>query len=309
MISKVRIWARKNALVRRFFAYYLAPSGLFDWWFRKYRVNQHWHNRINDVVSCPDNQYIERCEKAGQIIRGKQVLHNGIKIHVGSYYGPEYTQMLRQNKGVHEPQEEKVFAEVLRQMPAGAVMVELGAFWAFYSMWFNKEIKAARNYLVEPDDFNGGQGKRNFRLNGMKGEFIKAFVGARSVAGGKVPTICIDDLVQQQEIQKMNILHSDIQGHEYDMLLGAERTITEGRVDYIFISTHANDLHYACLDFLREKKYRIIAEADLDNTYSEDGLIVAAAPGIEKPGSIPIAHKRPAHSQPLAFGEKAVNGL
>jgi hypothetical protein len=44
-------------------------------------------------------------------------------------------------------------------------MIELGAFWSFYSMWFNKEVENAINYMVEPDSFNLGQGKRNFKLN------------------------------------------------------------------------------------------------------------------------------------------------
>ncbi len=32
--------------------------------------------------------------------------------------------------------EERLFGEVLEWMPSGAVMVELGAYWAYYSTWF-----------------------------------------------------------------------------------------------------------------------------------------------------------------------------
>ena len=39
-------------------------------------------------------------------------MHNGLKIHLGSYYGPEGATQLIINKGVHEPQEEYVFQEV-----------------------------------------------------------------------------------------------------------------------------------------------------------------------------------------------------
>ena len=33
-------------------------------------------------------------------------MHNDIQIGLGSYYGPEMTQLILQNMGVHEPEEE-----------------------------------------------------------------------------------------------------------------------------------------------------------------------------------------------------------
>ena len=49
--------------------------------------------------------------------------------------------MLLENKGVHEPQEEKAFLEVLNYVEKGSTMIELGSYWGFYSLWFNKKIK------------------------------------------------------------------------------------------------------------------------------------------------------------------------
>lgn len=282
--------------MRRLVGYHLASSGFFDSVFQNYRLSDHWLRRVSEVLSCPDNEAIPRCPEAGRIRKGIQYMHNGLKIHLGSYYGPEYARLLLQSRGVHEPQEEKVFAEVLKHIPAGATMIELGAFWSFYSMWFNREVKNARNIMVEPDSFNLGQGKRNFRLNGMKGHFTQAFVGRQSESIAAGQQICIDDFVEQQALDFIHVLHSDIQGFEYDMLEGATKTIAAGKIAYIFISTHSNEIHKRCLQFLKGKEFEIIAEADLENTYSEDGLVVARAPFVEKPGKISIAQKqKPVH--------------
>ena len=59
------------------------------------------------------------------------------------------------------------------------------------------------------------------------------------------------------------------------MLLGAEQTIVSNKVGYIFISTHSNELHEACFNWLIEHQFKIIASANLSESYSEDGLLVA----------------------------------
>jgi hypothetical protein len=285
MLSYIRNFARKNLFVRRLVGYHLASSGLFDSFFKNYKVSASWEARINSVLSSSDNEYIPKVKGAGEIRRGKQIMHNGLKIRLGSYYGPEYSKMLLLSKGVHEPQEERVFMEALRTLPEKSLMIEMGAFWSFYSMWFQKDIKNAVNYMIEPDAFNLGQGKRNFKLNKLQGTFIQAFIGKESAVKGREKTVCVDDIVKEYGIEFIHILHSDIQGFEFEMLQGAESTFRNKKIGYVFISTHSNALHYQCIDFLKEKQFNIIASADLDESYSEDGLIVAIAPyfqGISK---------------------------
>ena len=47
-------------------------------------------------------------------------------------------------------------------------------------------------------------------------------------------------------------------------------------VNYIFISTHSDKLHYDCLKLLRNNSYRIIASSDFETeTFCYDGIIVA----------------------------------
>ena len=292
MIKYVRSLLRSNTWIRSVIANTIVPSGLFDNYFRKYKLSGKWIDRMDDIISCGDNEYIPRVENAGTIENGKQIMHNGIRVNLGSYYGPEISRVLSKNNGVHEPQEERVFQEILKEIGPSSTMIELGSFWSFYSMWFNKEVEDAKNYLVEPSKFNIRSGINNFKLNGMIGDFTNAFVSDVSTSeNDPVPTTCIDDLVASKNINHIDILHSDIQGFEYDMLLGATETFNQNKVSYIFISTHSNEVHVRCLAFLRDRDFFIISNCDLDNTYSEDGLIVAHGPHVHYNKRIEVDQK------------------
>ena len=120
-----------------------------------------------DVVVCPDNAHIPRHFKAGRIKNGVQFMHNGLKINFGSYYGLEIARLLYENLGVHEPQEEYIFGQVLTHLPTNAIIVELGAYWGFYSMWLLSVLPQAKAYLVEPDAENlkSGQTSKAIKVN------------------------------------------------------------------------------------------------------------------------------------------------
>lgn len=161
--------------------------------------------------------------------------------------------MLIENTGVHEPQEERAFEEIIRLVPEDCVMLELGAYWGFYSLSLLLQCPQAKCYLVEPDTQNLLSGKINFGLNGREGHFTQAYVDENPKE--KPQTISVDTFCQKHQIQHLNILHSDIQGFELAMLRGAASFLKEGRVDYLFISTHSAELHRDCMLKLRELGY------------------------------------------------------
>ncbi len=271
---------KKNGLLKKIlasesFIKYILPLGLFDRIYLNSALDEEWKVRIQDVMECPDNKLIERHPKAGMVKHGKQFMHNGIVTTLGGYYGDEVAQLLFLNKGVHEPQEEYAFDLVLKDIGSGGTMIELGSYWAFYSIWFNKKIKNAKNFLIEPGKLNMFFGINNFRLNQVKGKFTQSLVGKTSGFHEGIPITCIDDFVEENKIEFIDILHSDIQGFEYDMLLGASKTIANHKIRYVFISTHGNQVHYKCLGFLKENSFSIVCSADENETYSLDGLIVA----------------------------------
>jgi hypothetical protein len=251
-----------------------------------------WRRRIADAVAAPDNAHIPRVPDAGKLVNGHQVMHNGLRIMPKSYYGLPIQMMLQVNRGVHEPQEERVFAEVLPHVRPGSVMIELGAYWGFYSMWFLREVKDGATYLVEPTDSGLASGRENFALNGLTGTFIQAYVGdAVGTHEDGTPVVTVDGLVAERGLDRVAILHADVQGAEVEMFRGASATLAAGKVDYVFVSTHSAELHKACREILVGYGFTILAAADLEETYSFDGLLVGRAVHLSEPGPVAIGLK------------------
>ncbi len=210
-------------------------------------------------------------------------MHNGLIIDPLSYYGAPVMRMLLENKAVHEPQEEYVFQEVLKTLPENSCMLELGCYWGFYSMWFNQKIKKPKNVLVDNKD-GLRRAQANFDMNGLHAEFFEAYIG-KPIENSPVRISNVDELCSMFSIDFIHLLHCDIQGYELEMLETMPMQIQKNGIGYIFISTHSNDLHYSCIRFLEGNGFKIICHADLDQSYSEDGLIVAKShgfPGIEQ---------------------------
>ncbi len=259
-------------------------------------VSPEWRGRIDDVVSCVDNAYIPRVHDAGLLHDGWLTMHNGIQVSALGYYGAGIMNMLIENKGVHEPQEERAFGEILRHLPAGSTMLEVGAYWGFYSIWFAKNVLQARCFLIEPFDINLRSGRMNFKRAGLSATFEQAYIGALNGKGHDgTPVVSVDSFCERKCIKRLSILHADVQGAEADMLRGAKRMLSNQKIDYCFVSTHSDALHYECIDLLKEQGYIILASADLHETYSVDGLIVAKCGTIEKPETLPITKKTFAH--------------
>lgn len=234
-----------------------------------------WCDRTELVFACNDRHNIKSVPGAGNIIGNNQIMHNGLKVTLGSYFHAQVHSMLKATKGIHEPQEEYVFQETLKWIPEGGTMLELGSYWAFYSMCFKQSVKNATCYMVEPEIDYLNIGRLNFALNNMEGTFIRGFLGStykkRNLAP---PLLTIDHIVEENNIEHIDILHSDIQGFEGEMLQGAEHSLKKRMIDYIFVSTHNDKVHEECLGSLKAHNYDIIAEHTLAESYSVDGLIV-----------------------------------
>jgi hypothetical protein len=228
--------------------------------------------RFREVISDPLNLLIERVPRAG-VIEGNDVyLHNGNRVPVagaGAYYG-EFSTLLVLNRGVHEPLEEYVFQELLKRLPPAPQMIELGAYWAHYSMWLKRIRPQAKVIMVEPDPGNLAAGQANFARNGFDGEFIHAIVGT-----GRWE---LDEFFASRGLSHLDILHADIQGAEGQLLDGAWQTLGNSKIDYVCVSTHSQALHRQVAEALTGFGYRVEVSSDFDNeTTSFDGFIFAAS--------------------------------
>lgn len=231
--------------------------------------------RFREVVSDPLNLLIARVPEAGFVDGdGCVILHNGNRVPLKgpfAYYG-DFSDLLVINRGVHEPLEEFCFQTLLSKLRASApIMLELGAYWAHYSMWLQKRFPEAVSYMIEPDPANLQCGKNNFDVNGCHGEFIHAFVGATGFQ--------VDRFLSDRGIARIAILHSDIQGSEMEMLQGAQEALSGKRADYVFISTHSEHLHASVVAQLQQHAYRVEVSSGFDtHTTSYDGFVLASSP-------------------------------
>ncbi|MCC7517950.1 MAG: FkbM family methyltransferase [Verrucomicrobiae bacterium] len=252
--------------------------------------------KIREVLASPDNARIPKVNGAGTLQDGCLIMHNGVRVVPNSYVGEGMTRLLRANGGVHEPQEEFAFSQVLRWLSPKASMLELGSYWAFYSLWFGQCVAGAKCFCVEPEEENLHFGQMNFETNGRKARFLRAFVGESdrpAQEAAVAPTRCVDSLMREFALNHLDLLHADIQGHELEMLQGARESLEKRNIDYVFISSHSNRLHYECLDLLERSGYVVLADADLLETFSHDGVIVAGRKGLPHLQAIPISKKKP----------------
>jgi hypothetical protein len=229
-------------------------------------------SRFRDIVSDPLNLLINRVPESGIVSGDHVTLHNGVRVPCfgKSAYYSDFSSIFIINRGIHEPLEEFVFQCLIDKLEGDPLMVELGAYWGHYSMWFKKRIPHGKAVLVEPDEENLNVGKSNFFNNGLEGEFIKSFVSQYHFS--------VDEFMREKNITRINILHSDIQGYELEMLQGSKNALVKSAIDYLFISTHSQDLHAKVAETLLEFKYRVEVSADVENeTTSFDGFIFASS--------------------------------
>lgn len=251
--------------------------------------------RIEMTVGCRDADTVPKVHNAGQIFfdgqQQVQVLHNGVRVVAGGYYGTEMAEIIQRLHGHHEPQEEKVFSKIVNLMPETSTMIELGCFWAYYSLWLLQARPQARAIGVEPDLANLDVGRRNAALNGREMTFIEASVGGSphdprpfqtEVSGVRqVPQVSVPQLMAALDIECLDILHCDTQGAETEILMSCRELFVRGKIRFCVISTHHHYIsgdpltHQRCLGIIRDLGGQVLAEHNVAESFSGDGLIAA----------------------------------
>lgn len=292
--------------------------------------------RITMTASCQDSASIPKCEGAGQIIdyngHKVQVMHNGLKVLVDQYYGTEQTEIISLLRGHHEPQAELAFYHILKTLPPKATMLELGAYWSYYSLWFKQDHSNQRRAVaLEPIPKNLAVGRENARLNDLGIEFVSGSIGLVSSPCVKfkvndryyinVRQYSVPELLELKKIGTLDILHCDAQGVELDVILSCADLFRNQKIRFCVISTHHHNIshdpltHQRCLAAVEALGGQIIVEHDVNESFSGDGLIVAqfgTSSALEK---VQISYNRYSHAlfrNPLYDFEESmypINGL
>jgi FkbM family methyltransferase len=254
--------------------------------------------RTNMTVRCRDTDGIAKVPNAGELVKlsdgtEAQIMHNGVLVEAGGYFGDWMAGIIKELRGHHEPQEEVAFDALVRRVREGGRMIEFGSWWSYYSLWFAKSVPSAQNICCEPDPDNLALGIRNAKLNDLEPTFLQGAAGPthreqitfRTEVTGidvSVPTLTVDGLLAEHGWGNLDLLHVDVQGHELDALQGALGAIQGGKIRFVVVSTHhwsisgEPDTHADCLRFFAEQGAHIIASHTVAESYSGDGVIVAS---------------------------------
>ncbi|MEN3273919.1 MAG: hypothetical protein V7636_2680 [Actinomycetota bacterium] len=239
-------------------------------------------------------------------------MHNGVLVEDDGYLGPWMTEIIRQLRGHHEGQEELAFHAVVERLAASEtapVVMELGAWWAYYSLWAGHRIPGARLFCIEPDPAYLEQGMRNLALNGVDAVFHQAAVAQH--ASAPAPFLCESDglehdvafeslasLLARWDLPRIDLLLVDVQGAETPLIDGGRELLRDGRVRFMVVSTHhhtiSNDplTHQRCLMLLRELGAHVITEHTVAESFTGDGLIVASFDQRDRDMSVLTSHCR-----------------
>jgi FkbM family methyltransferase len=264
--------------------------------------------RVAMTCRCRDCDKLPKVQDAGKMfdLGGEriQIMHEGSKVVAGGYYGDWMAHIIESLHGHHEPQEEFVFHHIIKHVRPASLIVELGAFWAYYSNWYLGAVPGARAVCVEPDANHLACGRRNFELNNREALLINGCIGAlytEKVALQResdcqqveVPQHNMNSLFEIIGKQEVELLHIDAQGAELPFLESTCEAVREGLIRFLFLSTHHQAIsgspttHQDCLQLVRNMGGTILAEHSVEESFSGDGLVVASFDPQDKTISIP----------------------
>ncbi len=249
------------------------------------------------TASCRDSDSIPKVPNAGRVLIVDgiplQVMHDGTKVLAGGYHGDWMSDVIRSLRGHHEPQEELLFHHLLRYVRQRSTFVELGAFWAYYTIWYLSSVPFSRALCVEPDANNMKVGLSNLKLNLREAKFVNALVGrefspatdfVRELDGQsiQIPCLNMDAVLRAAEADCIEVLHMDVQGAELPFLQSMAKAAGEGKVKFIVVSTHHEMIsgspttHQDCVREITAMGGHVFCEHSVSESFSGDGLIVAS---------------------------------
>jgi len=249
------------------------------------------------TVGCRDADSIPKVAGAGEIFERQgqllQLMHQGTVVKADGYYGPWMTEIIRRLQGHHEPQEELLFHNLLAHCRPGSRMMEVGAFWAYYTCWFMRAVSGASVICMEPDSSNVECGRANLRLNSFEAKWIRGFAGRRYIPSAsfqqesnqqlvEIPCHNFSSLLQEAGVGPVELLHIDAQGAELPFLESLGDDDLSRQVRFVVVSTHHESIsgspktHGECLGAIQNLGGCILEEHSIGESFSGDGLIVAS---------------------------------
>ncbi len=175
--------------------------------------------------------------------------------------------------GSYEYEKQQAFQRFLKP---GNVVYDVGANVGFYSLLASALVgEAGAVYSFEPLPDNLCELRRHLKLNrvtncivvdgavsSVNGEAFfdlsgDRFTGHLAASGAlRVRTLSLDRLIPVDNLRPPDFMKIDIEGAEYDCLLGAAGTVCKFK-PVIFLATHGQKVHAACSELLSQWGYAL----------------------------------------------------
>ena len=200
--------------------------------------------------------------------------------------------------------EYQMFGEILEKVKNkdNPTMIEIGCWWAFWSLCFRKKYPNGKNILIELGKRHLSIGINNFKLNNFSethywGGFYLSDSGSFSRAKenyyfekskneyyddsllGKMtgPELHIIDIISLEKLDNIDLLHMDIQGSELpilqDLLENYNFVLTE-KIDNIIVATHSHQIHDSIKEILENTGFKILKNMKYGSV-GGDGMLMA----------------------------------
>ena len=108
--------------------------------------------RIQMATVCRDADNVPKVPDAGSVVTTQdgtrvQMMHNGLLVIADGYCGSWMTDLIARCRGHHEPQEERVFHEILSRLPDNSEQATLEEILAQARTHFTTNPTAAEEFL------------------------------------------------------------------------------------------------------------------------------------------------------------------
>lgn len=186
--------------------------------------------------------------------------------------------------GSYESEKASLFEKTLKK---GNIVFDIGAHVGFYTL-LSAELagKEGKVFSFEPLMANYEYLKKHIEINNYKNitpfnvavsdkDGFAFFAKGENTSTGhltsngeiKIKTIALDDWINEKRLPVPDILKIDVEGAELAVLKGAEDLLRKNH-PIIFLSTHSNDIHKKCCDFLLSLGYKLepLGISDIEKT-------------------------------------------
>jgi FkbM family methyltransferase len=244
------------------------------------------------IRATPEFARIPLHPKAGLIEDNRQYFFDG-GVTTYPWGEPGLHRLVELTRGAPEPQEILPYLEAFDTLPRDATVVELGAGWAFYTVVAGRRLPQSKLFAVEANPQLLEITRRNIALNGLADRTTVLHAAAWNVDGETlnfreagygswvhhrgeyaVPSLSVDGFRATHGLNRIHVLHMDVQGAELKVLDGAARSLAEATIDHVFIGTHSDELHEQCRARLEACGFTIVVSHDLSQSASGDGVLV-----------------------------------